>query len=376
MTAPAEWAERPERGGRLVVNALLWLVLTLGARASGWVVLPLSLWFLATSGAARAASHEYLTRVLGRPARLRDMLRHFHTFGSAILDRVFLLAGRTAGFSVAAEGLDLVADTVARGRGCVLLGGHLGSFEVLRSLAAQAPAPVWALMYRGNAGALTDALERLNPGLRHSVIEIGDAAGMLRVSECIARGEIVGILADRIPSVGEPGHRVDNRQVAVPFLGSKALFPAGPFVLAAVLGAPVVLFHGVRTGPQRYAVRFQPFADRVVLRRATRTADLRAIVGGYAMALERACRTYPFNWFNFFAFWEHGEDAECDPNQVGDNTAGAGADAGFDAAVEADGHAGAEVGTAARADTGGDLELGIAARVGQPAGGATPHAHA
>jgi predicted LPLAT superfamily acyltransferase len=354
VTAAAEWAERPERGGRLVVNALLWLVLGLGARAGGWVVLPLSLWFVATSGAARVASRDYLTRVLGRPARLRDVARHFYTFGSAILDRVFLLAGRTAGFSVATEGLDLVAAIVAHGRGCVLMGAHLGSFEVLRSLAAQAPAPVWALMYRGNAGALTDALERLNPGLRQSVIEIGEAAGMLRVSECIARGEIVGILADRIPSVGEPGHRVDNRQIAVPFLGSKALFPAGPFVLAAVLGAPVVLFHGVRTGPQRYAVRFEPFADRVVLRRTDRTRDLRAVVGRYAAALERACRAHPFNWFNFFAFWEHGDDAERDAEHVGD--ASVGADAGV--------------------AVGNDLEFGVAARVGQPGGGAAPHAHA
>ncbi len=364
MTAPADWAERPERGGRVVVNALLWLVLGLGARASGWVVLPLSLWFLATSGAARAASRDYLTRVLGRPARLREVARHFHCFGSAILDRVFLLAGRTAGFSVATEGLDLMASVVARRQGCVLLGAHLGSFEVLRSLAAQAPARVWALMFRGNAGALTQALERLNPGLRESVIEIGDAAGMLRVSECIARGEIVGILADRIPSVGEPGHRVDNRQIAVPFLGGKALFPAGPFVLAAVLGAPVVLFHGVRTGPQQYAVRFEPFADRVVLRRTARAEDLRAVVGRYAAALECACHAHPFNWFNFFAFWEHGDDAENDPEHAGD--ASVGADTGVDAGIPGGVDAGAAGGVG--------LDLGVAGGVGRPGGGATPHA--
>jgi predicted LPLAT superfamily acyltransferase len=322
VTAPAEWAERQERGSFVVVRFILWLVLGLGPRASRLVVPPLSLWFLATSGAARRASREYLDRVLGRKARLRDVQRHFHSFGSAILDRVFLLAGRTTGFHITADGLELMAGIVARRQGCVLLGAHLGSFEVLRSLAAQAPAPVWALMFRGNAGALTRLLERLNPSLYQNVIDIGDTTGMLRVHECIARGEIVGILADRTPAAGEPGHRPDSRQVAVPFLGSNALFPTGPFALAAMLGAPVVLFHGVRTGPQRYTVRFEPFADRVVLHRATRTEDLRAVVTRYAAALERGCRAYPLNWFNFFAFWEHGDDAERAEVQAGSDQAG------------------------------------------------------
>jgi predicted LPLAT superfamily acyltransferase len=305
------WAEQPERGGLLLVSALFWLVLGLGARASRVLLPPLSLWFLATSSAARRASRDYLSRALGRPARLRDVLRHFHSFGSAILDRVFLLSGRTSGFVITVEGEAHVMAAVAQRRGCILLGSHLGSFEVLRTLAGHAPAPVRALMFRRNAGALTRLLERLNPELNRNVIEIGTTNGMLQVRECIDRGEIVGILADRTPTPRLNGDRLDLRQVAVPFLGSKALFPAGPFVLAAMLGAPVVLFQGVRTGPQRYAIRFAPFADKVVLHRATRTEDLAAVIGRYAAALERGCREHPFNWFNFFAFWEHGEDAEC-----------------------------------------------------------------
>jgi predicted LPLAT superfamily acyltransferase len=314
VRASSEWAARSERGSFVLVSAMLWLVLRLGPRASRWLVPPISLWFLATSGAARNASRAYLGRVLGRSAQWRDVSRHFHSFGCAILDRVFLLAGRTEGFHITTEGLDVMDDIIVRRQGCVLLGAHLGSFEVLRALTAQAPVPVWALMFRRNRGALTRLLERLNPELHQNVIEIGEPSGMLRVRECIARGEIVGILADRSVTSGEAGYRADERRVAVPFLGSTALFPAGPFVLAAMLDVPVVLFHGVRTGPQCYAVRFAHFADRVVLRRATRTDDLRAVVARYAAALERDCRAYPLNWFNFFAFWEHGDDADRDPD--------------------------------------------------------------
>jgi predicted LPLAT superfamily acyltransferase len=303
-TVPVDWSGTPERGHASLLEAALWLVLNLGTRASEAILLPVTLWFLATSPVSRAASRSYLGRVLGRPARLADVARHFHSFACAVLDRVFLLTGRTGGFHIETTGLEHVTGILASGRGCVLMGAHLGSFEVLRTLALQCPVPVRALMFRRNAGALTCLLDRLAPDIRDSIIEIGDTASMLQVREAVERGEIVGILADRTPR--------GQRQVMVPFLGSTAPFPAGPFILAATLGAPVVLFHGVRTGPRKYTIAFAPFAERLVLRRASRAADLEAVVARYAAAVEAGCRAYPFNWFNFFPFWEQARDAEID----------------------------------------------------------------
>lgn len=290
------WATAPERGSTRLTRIALFLALR-GGRAAAPVLVALgTAWFLATSGPARAASREYLRRVLDRPPAAWDVARHFHSFGRAILDRVLLLGGRDAAFAIRTHGLDTVLDVIARGQGCILLGAHLGSFEVLRAIARQAPVPVWALMYRRNAGALTPLLDRLAPALTERVLEIGDTASMIQARECVERGEIVGILADRAP----PGHRM----VQVPFLGQPAAFPSGPFVLAATLGAPVILFHAVRTGPQTYDVAFEPFADQVVLRRATRADDLRAVIAQYATALERGCRAHPLQWFNFFPFWD------------------------------------------------------------------------
>ena len=295
------WSRQQERGSPAITRAALWMVLRGGPVVAPVLAATATLWFLLTSGCARGASRDYLRRVLGRPVRLRDIARHFHSFAHTVLDRVLLLGGRSTAFEISTEGLDQVLAILAGGRGCILLGAHLGSFEVLRSLAARAPVPVWALMYRRNAGPLTPLLDRLAPGLHDRVLEIGDTASMIRARECVERGEIVGILADRSP----PGHRT----VTVPFLGSGAAFPSGPFVLASTLAAPVVLFHAVRTGPRRYAVRFEPFTDRVVLRRSDRAGDLRAVVARYAAAVERGCRAHPFQWFNFFPFWEH-VDAE------------------------------------------------------------------
>ncbi len=311
------WASQPERGGAGATRAALWLALRGGRVAAPALVWLGTGWFLMVSGVARRASRDYLRRALGRPVGLAEVARHFHSFARAVLDRVLLLGGRDAGFTVRTEGLDHVLGVIAAGRGCILLGAHLGSFEVLRHVARQAPVPVWALMYRRNGGALTALLDRLAPSLRDRVLEVGDTSSMIRARECVERGEIVGILADRAPDAVRAGAPPEtpaagHRMVRVPFLGGAAAFPSGPFVLASTLGAPVVLFHAVRTGDRQYVVRFEPFADRVALARGSRQADLRAVVARYAAALEAACRAHPYQWFNFFPFWDETADAETD----------------------------------------------------------------
>ena len=89
----------------------------------------------------------------------------------------------------------------------------------------------------------------------------------------------------------------------MPFLGAPASFPTGPYLLAAALGCPVYLGFGLYHEPNRYALYCEPFAERVVLPRATRAEAVRDHVARYAARLEHFCRLAPYNWFNFYDFW-------------------------------------------------------------------------
>ena len=300
-----DWSREPERGAKWLVATMLWLVRHAGWFAKGIVLPGITVFFFATSPAARAASRDYLGRVLGRRATAVDVLRHINVFARSILDRVLMLTGSAAEYSLDISGLEHLQPVFASGRGCVLLGAHLGSFSVLRSLAKECPVPVKMLMHRGNAGALSHVIDRLDPALAADIIEIGDVQSLLRVHEAVAGGALVGMLADRAPGPA--------RRITVPFFGRAAAFPVGPFILAASLGIPVLSFSGVRTGRRRYRVTFAPFAERVTLRRRCREADLAAIVARYATWLEEGCGAHPFNWFNFFAFWDA---AAAEPTQA------------------------------------------------------------
>ena len=295
------WACRQEGGHTRPLRLLLWLALHIGRHGAPLLLWPAALWYLLTARPAGAASRAYLTRALGRPAAAADVLRHFHSFASVTLDRIFLLTGRLGGYRIEDHGLHLLTETLAKGRGCILLGAHLGSFEALRTLSHRSPVPVRMLMYKRNDGALTRLLDALSPGLRDSVIEIGTPESMLRVREAVAAGGVVGILADRAPA--------DQKMVQVTFLGATARLPTGPMIVASVLGAPVLLCWAVRTGPCAYRITIEPFADEVRLARATRQADLQGWVARYAARLAEACQAAPFNWFNFYDFWETSDHA-------------------------------------------------------------------
>ena len=293
----ARWDRQPERGNGVLVRLMIWLSLNLGWSVAQALLYPVALYFFLSSRGARAASRGYLNRVLGRPATARDVLRHIVAFAGILLDRLFLLSNRVARFRIAVQGVPHVTAALAQSRGCLLLGSHLGSFEALRCFGRGSPVPVKVLMHRAR-GPYTDLVETLDPALAGDIIEIGTPDAMLRVRESLDRGEMVGILADRAPG--------GDKLARVPFLGSPAAFPTGPLILAATLGAPVVLFFGIRTGRRCYTICFEPFADRITLDRPRRAAQIAGWVQRYAERLEARCRDYPFNWFNFYDFWSGG----------------------------------------------------------------------
>ncbi len=279
-----------------MLRLMIWIARRLGWHVCTALLYPITLYFFVASPRTRLASRDYLSRVLQRPARGVDVFRHVFTFASVTLDRVFFLSRRVDAVKVEVKGLQALDALLASGRGCVLLGAHMGSFDVLRAFAREAPVKVRPVMFRHKRGALTRLLEQLDPEMVASIIEIGRPDAMLRVQESIAAGEMVGFLADRAPD-GE-------RTVAVDFLGSPAPLPAGPLIIAGVIAAPVMLFYGLRTGPRRYELHFEPLADRIILRRESRDEDLREWTGRYAASLAERCQAAPYNWFNFYPFWE------------------------------------------------------------------------
>ncbi len=292
-----QWIERKERGSPFLIRLIARITLGLGRPAGRLLLYPITAYFLLFLPAARRASRAYLARVLGRPARLRDLFRHIHTFAATILDRVYFLTGRQDRFDIELNGVELLHEQLGRGRGCLLLGSHLGSFEVLRCLAETIPdLCVRPMMYKQNAEKTNRVLNALNPQIASRVIPIGEPDSLFQVQEALERGEMVGILGDRVGR--------DEKSIDCSFLGAPAPFPPGPLLLAGLLEVPVVQFFGLYLGGRRYRIHFELLTPGFRLARETRRQQLAEWTQRYAGRLEHYCRQAPFNWFNFFDFWD------------------------------------------------------------------------
>ena len=308
MTAPTPpaWNRRAERGNTWLIALMIRIALGLGWRAGRTMLYPITAYYLLSAPAARRASARFLARARGRKAGPILQFRHLLAFSTMLLDRIFFLAGRIARFRLRPEGVEQLTAALAAGRGVLLFGAHLGSFEALRAFGRAAPVRVRMLMYRANIGGFTRLMDALDPALAADAIPIGTPETMLAVGEALRRGEIVGVLADRAPEGGE--------RILVPFLGAPAAFPTGPVRLAAATGAPVLLFFGLAIAPRRYDLIFEPFAERIVLPRAGRAEAVRKIVSCYADRLAAKVRAHPLQWFNFHEIWPE-DAATSDPGR-------------------------------------------------------------
>jgi len=295
------WLRARERGSPRLLRFMIWVTLRLGRGVGRALLPPIVLYFVVFSPRPRAASRRYLERVLGRRAGLGDVFRHYHAFATTILDRVYFLSGRWGYFDVRLRGHEQLLEILERGRGCILLGSHLGSFEALRAAAVfDARRPFAMLMDNANARKVAGTFAALNPALAATIIEAGAPDSLVRAKERLDAGAMLGMLGDRL--------RAGDRPVSAPFLGAAMRFPEGAFTAAAVLGAPVVLCFGLYRGGRRYDLHFEPFRDPLVLPRAGRAAALAAAVADYAVRLEHYARLAPYNWFNFYDVWAGPDD--------------------------------------------------------------------
>lgn len=291
------WIDRNERGSPFLIRLIVRITLGLGRPAGRLLLYPISAYFVLFIPGARSASRYFLARVLGRPVRLHDVFHHFYTFAATILDRVYLLSDRQDYFEVELNGSEILREQLGKGRGCLLLGSHLGSFEILRCMAETIPdLCVRPLMYKQNAEKTNRVLYELNPQVAARVIPIGEPDSLFQVREALERGEVVGVLGDRIAQ--------EEKSVDCTFLGSSARFPAGPLLIAGLLEVPVVLFFGLYCGGRRYQINFELLTPGFRLEREMRQQQLTEWTQRYVDRLEHYCRLAPYNWFNFFEFWD------------------------------------------------------------------------
>lgn len=300
-TKNSNWKTQSERGNMFVLRLITWIALHLGRRVTRCILVPVVAYFFISSPRARRASARFLSRIPNQPHGVKAIFQHLYVFATVTLDRVYFLNGRLDLFNIEIKDENNVAlGTAASGAGLFLMGAHFGSFESVRSIARDYPSlKMVLLMYEENARNIKQLLHAINPNVQQEIISLGQPRAMLQVKEQINDGALIGVLADRsLDAIGN---------TRVNFLGFEANFPTGPFRLAAILQHPVYFMTGVFEGDNRYSVYLEPIVDFSISAENKDTAVNQAMMR-YVELLEKHCKNAPYNWFNYFDFWQENTD--------------------------------------------------------------------
>jgi predicted LPLAT superfamily acyltransferase len=257
-------------------------------------------YFILTSISPKRASKSYLEKVLNRKPKLHDIFKHFYAFARVSTDRIFFLKGKTSKFEITLHNNEIFDELSSSNKGCVLMVSHVGSFEAMRVLATNNTATdIHILMDTEHSQKAQALLSSLNPDMADRIIDSNQApaALALRLKEIIEAGGMVGIMVDRATKDEQVNH--------LELFNTRCQFPVTPWLLGIVLQAPIIGCFATFEGLNRYNIDFIKISDGKKVSRKQRTQQIKDWQKTYVDKLENILKTSPYNWFNFYEFWNN-----------------------------------------------------------------------
>jgi len=224
---------------------------------------------------------------------------NYHVFGKTLLDKVALLSGVKTNFTVNHEGGQHLEELAAMGKGGILISGHIGNWEVAGQLLNRLQTRFNILMYENDHEQMNRYMQGVLKEKKFHVIGIrdGDMSHLVELHKAFANNELVVMHGDRF--------REGTKTLETEFFGRKARFPAGPFVMAAKFGVPLIIVFAVKETNKRYHFYAAPPID---VARTRNEAQLEVMVQEllvkYVAEFEKMVRAYPLQWFNYYDFWK------------------------------------------------------------------------
>jgi predicted LPLAT superfamily acyltransferase len=277
---------------------------------------PVGFSYYLCSKKAREESRRFLLRaaaILGTAERQFPIriLKHILAFSLTVVEKVEAWGGKVdfSRIHFLDDDIGELITNLENGSGALLICSHLGNTELLRGLASfnrtgvSRKLQVTSIVDFSVNPYFNRMLRELNPQSALRVITTDNFGPdtIILLQERLTQGDLVVITGDRT----SPNTRY--KYFLLPFLNEKAPFGYGPFFLASVLNVPTYFVFALRQKDVSLSSEYNMYVHRSPVSfdcsRKEREQRTRELARSFAEYLERYCKQYPYQWYNFYDFW-------------------------------------------------------------------------
>lgn len=281
------------RGGVIGYSIFIFTIKYLGTESAYFLLYFVALYYWIFSR-KRYLKYYFRNRLGYSSIKTRlSVYKLYYKFGQVLIDKVVLLSGIHTPFS-----FDLDGDHHLRNmkEGGMLIGAHMGNWEIASQLLQNLPHRIYIVMYDEEHQRIKALLDNVMKEKAFEIIPIkNDLSHIIAIHKALKEKGLVVMHGDRYVE--------GSKTLEASVLGKKAKLPFGPFLLAVKSGFPVTFVFAMKETSRHYHF----FAtEPKIYNKENKIAEQKAInevLKDYINVLETKINQYPEHWFNFHDFW-------------------------------------------------------------------------
>ncbi len=291
----ANW-EGKTRGGQFGYMFFIKLIKHLGISAAYVFLAFVVIYFIPFAPKATASTWRYSRHILklGVFRSVLMLFRNYYRLGQILIDKIAIGGGMVGKYKFKFEHYQEFLDVLNSEQGVVMIGGHIGNWEIGAPFFGDYGKKINIVMYDAEHQKIKEMLEKNSTGHDYKVIPVNNdnLTHVFQITEALNNHEYVCFQGDRYVNA--------EKLLTANFMGHDAQFPAGPFLLASRLKVPVVFYFAMREKNRTYHYRFTMASP------VARTKDKKpeqALLEQYVENFGKVLNEYPEQWFNYYRFW-------------------------------------------------------------------------
>jgi predicted LPLAT superfamily acyltransferase len=284
------------KGTPLGYRIFVWILKSFGVQPAYFLLRFVAFYyFLFSYKSSRQVVSLYRRKLgYGRLAAIVKLYRNYYLLGQSIIDKVVMMSGIKNKFSFNFDGEENLRNIAGLQKGGILLSAHIGNWDIAGHLLKRLETRINIVLFDGEHEQIKEYLEGVTGKKEVNVIVIKkDLSHIYEISDAFKNNELVCMHADR--------YLEGNKTLTTNFLGEKAKFPLGPFLLASTFKVPVSYVFAVKESRLHYHFFASPART---YSHAVRETVWQEMLEDYAREMETKVKKYPEQWYNYYNFWQ------------------------------------------------------------------------